>query len=187
MKIGIQGVAGSFNEAAAKAFIAKHHIANAEISYLVSSEPVLAGLDKGSIDYGVIGIFNNRGGVVWESIEALAKYRCQIIDRISMLISQNLLTLPGQIFSDLTEIHSHVQALSQCREYIEKSLPHAKIIEAMDTAQAAQFLAIGKLPKTAAVIASKSCAALYNLQMLVTDIQDRFDNETTFVLLQRIA
>jgi prephenate dehydratase len=186
MRIGVQGAAGSFSEAAAQSFVAKHQLPTAELCYLITAERVLKALDQGDVDYAVIAIANNRGGVVWEAVTALAPYRCHIQDRLGLLIQQNLLVLPGLALDQITEVHSHIQALSQCRDFLFYKLRQAKVVEADDTAESAKRLANGILPKTAAVIARSECAELYGLQLLSKNIQDLTHNETSFLWLKRL-
>ena len=83
--------------------------------------------------------------------------------------------------SEITTITSHEQALKQCRAYILREWPDAKIEEYEDTAKAAEDLAAGKLPSTTAVIASAAAAKLHKLKILGKSIQDLKANYTTFI------
>ena len=78
--IGIQGGKGSFSEQAAQEFAHNHGLEGAEIVYQISSEQVLSGVESGETDFGIFAMENAQGGVVIESVEALAKYRCDIIE-----------------------------------------------------------------------------------------------------------
>lgn len=178
--IGIQGVAGSFSETAAQAFIKTHAIPNPELRYLVSSENVLAAVEMGDVNYGVFAIENSRGGVVTESIYALANHNCHIFTLFHIKISQNLLVRPGISLADITEIYSHQQALRQCQHYLATQLPYCRQIEADDTAASAKRLSQGLLLPTSAVIANASCASLYKLELLAQNIQDLDNNITLF-------
>ena len=93
MKIGIQGAIGSFSEEASKKFIENHGIKNPEIKYLISSEDVLTSVENRKVDYGIFAMENAQGGVVIESVEALALHKCKIIEMFHIPIEQNLLTL----------------------------------------------------------------------------------------------
>lgn len=181
--IGVMGASGSFSEWAGQTFLSKHQ-QQGNLVYLISAENVLAALAKGEVDYGVIGIANNRGGIVWESLYAIAKYGCEIIDRTALPIKQNLMTLPDIKLTDITEVHSHVQAISQCREFLFKNLWGVKLIEADDTAESARRLSQGQLPKTAAIIGRAECAVLYDLNLVAPDIHDLTANSTEFLWLQ---
>ena len=87
---------------------------------------------------------------------------------------------------DVTEIHSHQQALRQCKDYLAEHFWTRPIIEADDTAEAARRLSQGKLPETAAVIGSKYCAELYGLNILEKDIHDLKHNLTLFLGVEKI-
>ena len=172
---------GSFSETAAIEFVKMHKIDDYQLEYLISSENVLLAVENKKIDIGIFAIENARGGVVLESIKALAKYRCTIVDMFHIAVSQNLITLPGISIEKITEIHSHRQALRQCQDYLTKHFWGLPLIEESDTAYAAQRLKEGELPQTAAVIANKACAKLYDLQLLREDIHDLKNNLTLFL------
>ena len=79
-KVGIQGLEGSFSEQAAKFYSNKFDIQDFELAYLVSSMNVLNGLNSNEIDVGIFAMENAQGGVVIESVKALAENNCKIID-----------------------------------------------------------------------------------------------------------
>jgi len=185
-KIGIQGIEGSFSEEAAKSYCQKFGITDFELAYLVSSMNVLDGLTEKTIDTGIFAMENAQGGVVIESVEALAKNQCKIIDMFYVEISQNLLAKDHIALGDIEEIHSHEQALKQCKDYLAEKFWSKKLVEQEDTAKAAQDLAEGKLPNHVGVIASKNSAEKYGLNILDNDIHDLKKNLTLFLAVERI-
>ena len=187
MTIGIQGGKGSFSEQAAHEFAKNHGLESAEIVYQISSEHVLEGVENGETNYGIFAMENARGGVVIESVEALAKFRCEIIEMFHIPITQNLLGLAGTHVGDVTEIHSHQQALRQCKDYLSEHFWTRPLIEDDDTAEAARRLSEGKLPKTAGVIANKACADLYGLEILQESIHDLKHNLTLFLGVKKLG
>jgi len=187
MTIGIQGGKGSFSEQAAHEFANNHGLEGAEIIYQISSEQVLAGVENGDTDYGIFAMENAQGGVVIESVEALAKYRCDIIEMFHIPIIQNLLGLAGMHVGDITEIHSHPQALRQCKDYLSEHFWTRPLIEDDDTAEAARRLSEGKLSKTSGVIANKACADLYGLEILQESIHDLKHNLTLFISIKKMG
>ena len=184
--IGIQGIQGSFSEEAAKSYCQKFGITDFELEYLVSSMNVLDGLTKKTIDTGIFAMENAQGGVVIESVEALAKNQCKIIDMFYVEISQNLLVKDNIALGDIEEIHSHEQALKQCKDYLAEKFWSKKLVEQEDTAKAAQDLAEGKLPNHVGVIASRNSAQKYGLNILENDIHDLKKNLTLFLAVERI-
>ncbi len=184
--IGIQGAKGSFSEDAALKFASNHGILDFKIAYLITSEAVLNGIENANIDYGIFAMENAQGGVVIESIEALAKYRCKIIEMFYIAIEQNLLAKKGMLVGDITEIHSHQQALRQCKNYLSENFWTKPLLEEDDTAEAARRLSENRLPETAAVIANRSCAKLYDLDIIKESIHDLKHNLTLFISIKRL-
>ena len=185
-RIGIQGIEGSFSEEAAKSYCQKFGITDFELAYLVSSMNVLDGLTEKTIDTGIFAMENAQGGVVIESVEALAKNQCKIIDMFYVEISQNLLAKDHISLGDIEEIHSHEQALKQCKDYLAEKFWSKKLVEHEDTAKAAQDLAEGKLSDNVGVIASKNSAEKYGLNILQNDVHDLKKNLTLFLAVERI-
>ena len=182
--IDIQGDKGSFSEQAANTFAEKQKLTDYQIEYLISSKRVLEAVENGNVDIGIFAIENAQGGLVIESIEAMATHQCDIIEKFQILIQQNLLTLPGVTANEIKSIHSHQQALRQCRDYLAKHFKSYPQIEEADTAKSASDLKGGKLPKTAAVIANKACAELYDLEICQESIQDMENNLTLFLAVK---
>ena len=184
--IGVQGGKGSFSEEAAKIFAKNHGVDKFVTSYLISSKAVMKGVELGSIRYGVFAMENAQGGVVIESIIALAEHRCKIIEMFHIPISQNLLARHGVIKGDITEIHSHQQALRQCKDYLSEYFWTRPLIEEDDTAEAARRLSKGKVSETVGVVGSKYCAELYDLNILEKDIHDLKHNLTLFLAVEKV-
>jgi len=185
-KIGIQGGKGSFSEEAAILFAKNHGIKDYKIVYLITSKAVIGAVESDEACFGIFAMENAQGGVVIESVQALAEFRCQIIEMFHIPVSQNLLARHGVLIGDITEIHSHQQALRQCKDYLAEHFWTRPLIEADDTAEAARRLSEGKLPKTIGVVGSKYCAELYDLNIVEQDIHDLKHNLTLFLAVEKI-
>ena len=185
-KVGIQGLEGSFSEQAAKFYCNKFDIQDFELAYLVSSMNVLNGLNSNEIDVGIFAMENAQGGVVIESVKALAENNCKIIDMFYVEISQNLMAKDSISLGEIEEIHSHEQALKQCKDYLAEKFWSKKLVETDDTAKSAQDLASGKLADNVAVIASKHSAEKYGLNIIDHDIHDLKKNLTLFLAVERL-
>ena len=185
-KVGIQGLEGSFSEQAAKFYCNKFDIQDFELVYLVSSMNVLNGLNNNEVDVGIFAMENAQGGVVIESVEALAENNCRILDMFYVEISQNLMAKDNVSLGEIEEIHSHEQALKQCKDYLAEKFWSKKLVETDDTAKSAQDLASGKLGDNVAVIASKQSAEKYGLNIVDHDIHDLKKNLTLFLAVERL-
>jgi len=183
--IGISGKEGSFSEEAAAEYVRENSIENHAISYLVSVENVLRGLDAGEINLGIFPIENSNGGLVIEAVYAMAKHTFSIEKLFEIDVRQNLMCIHGVNPGDISVIASHQQALRQCRMYLKRKWPEVDLKEWEDTAAAASDLAAGKLTKNTAVIAPKRSAQLYGLEIIEENIQDLKFNFTTFLAVRK--
>ena len=187
---------GDANEAAWRIAAAAPRIAivqartAAPAGHLNLSPQVLAALHQGKIDFGVFAIQNARGGVVMETIHALSKYDCEILEIFDIVISHCLLRHPEADFDEIDTIISHPQALAQCADTLGNKYPQLKLTsgegDLIDQALCARYVAEGKLPASTAVLAPKVCAELYGLKIHDTDLQDLGQHtRTTFVWARR--
>jgi len=187
MTIGIAGDKGSFSEEAARSYCEKNDYGvDTKLQYLVSVENVLSELENGAIDMGIFPIENSNGGVVIESVHAMAGHVFEIERMFEIDVRHNLLVKPGTKASDIRAITSHDQALKQCRMYLKRTWPSVDFKEYADTAVAAKDLGEGKLSNTTAVIAPEICAELYGLEILEEGIQDLKFNYTVFIAAKKI-
>ena len=91
-------------------------------------------------------------------------------------------TTGGTKLADVREVYSHGQAIAQCAGFIEAHGLHAT--KYPNTAMSAEMVANSERTDVAA-IASRSCAALYGLEVLEPNIQDSDNNYTRFVVISR--
>lgn len=189
LTFGIQGGKGSFNEEAIHYYLKKTKIAKFKIKYLYTSENVLKALHRGDIDYGQFAIHNLAGGIVGESIQAMANYKFKIIEEFAIKISHALMIRRDVKFSQVSTIMTHPQVLAQCQGTIQKKYPNLKQTSGekklIDHAVVAKYLSEGKLPKNIATLGSKVLAEIYNLQIIEDNLQDAKENCTSFLLVSR--
>lgn len=180
--IGVMGARGSFSEEAGRTYALKAGITDYEIDYLITAEKVLSALETGAITLAIFPIENSNGGIVLEAVHAMAKHNFVIKKIFEIDVHHNLLVQKGVKSDEIKRITSHDQALKQCRMYLKRAWPKAKLEVYMDTAKAAEDLANGTLPKGTAVIASHTAAKVYKLDILEESIQDLKWNYTSFIV-----
>lgn len=184
--IGYQGIPGSFSEEAALSYMKEVGLDNVDTMPCLSSRGVMDALATFKIDRGILAMENARGGVVHESIHALARARCSVRSMFHIQVNQCLLARPGISMDDVTEVRSHPQALKQCSRYLKDNFKHIPHIESKDTAESARKLAAGEYSETTAVIAPARSAEIYKLEILELGIQDLKDkNKTLFLVVER--
>ncbi len=108
------------------------------------------------------------------------KYRLNIYSEYFQKIEHNLLGLPGTKISDIKDVYSHGQALSQCSKFI-KSNNLTEHVRA-DTAGSAEMVSKTK-NKTIAAIASSLSAKTYNLEIIKKNIENEKGNLTRFLIM----
>ena len=108
------------------------------------------------------------------------KYRLNIFSEYFQKIEHNLLGLPGAKISDIKNVYSHGQALSQCSKFIKSNslIEHVRA----DTAGSAEMVSKEK-DKTKAAIASSLSAETYNLEIIQKNIENEKGNLTRFLVM----
>ena len=108
------------------------------------------------------------------------EYRLNIYAEYFQKIEHNLLGLPGTKVSEIKDVYSHAQALSQCSKFI-KSNRLTEHVRA-DTAGSAEMVSKSK-DKTKAAIASSLSAKTYNLDIVKNNIENEKGNLTRFLVM----
>ena len=108
------------------------------------------------------------------------KYRLNIYSEYFQKIEHNLLGLNGAKLSEIKNVYSHGQALSQCSKFIKfhKLTEHVRA----DTAGSAEMVATNK-DRSKAAIASSLSAKTYNLEILKKNIENENGNLTRFLVM----
>ena len=109
------------------------------------------------------------------------QYRLNIYSEYFQKIEHNLLAAPGAKISDIKNVYSHSQALSQCSNFI-KTYNLTEYVSA-DTAGAAEEVSKSKDP-TRAAVASELAAKIYDLKILKSNIEDAKHNTTRFLIMK---
>ncbi len=145
-------------------------------------EDALNAVHGGDAACAMIPVENSVAGRVADVHHLLPDSGLQIIGEHFERISHQLLALPGAREADLRTVHSHIQALGQCRKVIQ-SLGLEPVTQA-DTAGAARMISrAGDISQAA--IASALAAEVHGLQVMRSDIQDAQHNTTRFLVLAR--
>ena len=108
------------------------------------------------------------------------QYRLNIYSEYFHKIEHNLLGVHGTKISDIKDVYSHGQALSQCSNFIKSNnlIEHVRA----DTAGSAQMVSEAN-DKTKAAIASSLSAKTYNLDIIQNNIENESGNLTRFLIM----
>ncbi len=143
-------------------------------------EDAISAVRNGTVGLALIPVENSVAGRVADVHHLLPNSGVHIIGEHFERIYHQLMALPGAGWSTLRTVHSHTQALGQCRSALQKL--GLKPVPEADTAGSARMVAEeGDLTKAA--IASKLAAEIYGLRILKSGIEDAVHNTTRFVVL----
>lgn len=139
---------------------------------------VFEAVNRGQVDYGLVPIENSTDGRVADTLEMFTRLPLKICAEVQLRIHHNLLSRCSH--AEVSEVYSRPQALSQCREWLGKNLPQARVIEVTSTSTAAQ---LARDKPGAAAVASQQAAVEYGLNVLASSIEDNPRNVTRFAII----
>lgn len=177
-KIIIQGALGCFHEEAALKYFGRksqEFIPSDSFAQLAHTLK-----NRSSEAVAIMAIENSIAGTILQNYRILREYQFNVVGEVYLRIRHNLMALPGQAKSDITEVHSHPMALNQCLHYLSDK--KMKMVESNDTALSAKRIREQHLLGQAA-IASMRAAEIYDLEILDEGIETSKINYTRFFIL----
>ncbi len=135
-------------------------------------------VQRGRVDYGLAPIENSTDGRVVDTLSMFSKMPLHISGEVQLRIHHNLLAKCGR--AEIREVYSKPQALSQCRNWLAKNLPTARLVEMTSTTAAAQLAAERQ---GAAAVASREAGRSYGLEVVSENIEDSVNNVTRFAVI----
>ncbi|MGI5894566.1 MAG: prephenate dehydratase [Candidatus Merdivicinus sp.] len=179
LKAVYSGIPGSYAEEAALNFFGKE----AELLTASSFGDACAKLASGEADRAVLPIENSTTGAIAAVYDLLGRYGFAIVGEPYVRVRHCLMGLPGTALSEIREVVSHEQGISQSGEFLAQ-YPHWRCRPVYNTAAAAEMVSKSG-EKQLAAIASRRAAEYYGLQILVADINQKSENYTRFVVAAR--
>ena len=176
--VACQGVEGAYSQIACEKIFK-----NPFIMYFKNFEGVFSAIDNGLCQYGILPLENSTAGSVKKVYDLMIKHNFSIVRTFRLKIDHNLLAKPGTKLSDIKEVYSHEQAINQCSEFLQ-TMTGITVIPVANTAIAADMVSKSNR-KDVAALSSRSCAELYNLEILASSIQDKGNNRTRFICISK--
>lgn len=182
MKLGYLGPKGTFSQEAAMLY-AEKNTELCEYKMFLNITDVIAAVEEGVVDEGIVPIENSIEGTVTSTVDTLIFdadlfIRCELV----LKVNQNLMANKGTKISEIKRIFSHPQGLAQCRKYI-RSIGILETSSVSSTAEAAYI--VSKSSEPIGAIAPKRAAEVYGLDILGENIQDDGTNETRFIVISK--
>ena len=173
-KVAFLGPQGTFSHQAASL------LSDDLVSYC-SIQSVMSAVEREECVYGLVPIENSIEGPVSLTLDSLIhNFDLKIKNEIIIPINHNLLAAREMSVEEVNDVYSHSQALGQCQPYLERNNITAHYT--LSTAAAAK-----KVAETGegAAIGTLKAAELYGLKVIDTNIQENFNNQTRFVVLDK--
>lgn len=148
----------------------------------VSFDAAFRAVREKKADLAMIPVDNSLAGRVADVHHLIPNGKLFIIGEHFQKIRHCLLGISGAKLEELTDVHSHVHAIPQCRKIIEELQLTSHVVA--DTAKGASDIKKWN-DKTQAAIGSELAAGIYGLEILKRDVQDADHNTTRFLVFSR--
>jgi chorismate mutase/prephenate dehydratase len=174
LRVAFLGPAYSYSHLAAAEFFGT----GAELVPVSNIAAVFEEVNRHQVDFGIVPIENSTDGRIVDTLDMFSRLPVQICGEAQLRIHHHLLARCER--SEIQEVYSKPQALSQCREWLARHLAGVRTVEMTSTAAAAQ-LAADK--PGAAAVASHQAAVRYGLNVVASNIEDNRNNITRFAVI----
>lgn len=135
-------------------------------------------VNRGHTEFGIVPIENSTDGRIVDTLDMFQRLPLKICGELQIAVHHNLLSRSPR--SEISEIYSKPQALSQCRDWLSRNMPHADLIEVTSTSTAAQ---LARDKPGAGAVASRQAALQYDLEIVADNIEDNPNNITRFAVI----
>ena len=159
---------------------ALQYFPKAKLVPLKSFQDVFDAAQGKKVDFAIVPVENSIEGSVSENYDLLLQTKMAVVGEVYQRVRHCLIANKDVKKSAIRAVHSHPQALAQCRGYLQKH--KMEPMPAYDTAGAAKMIKEKGMLDSAA-IASRRAAELYGMQILDEGIEDKKNNYTRFLVL----
>jgi chorismate mutase/prephenate dehydratase len=177
LKIGFLGPEGTFTQTA----VFKHFGHSVRALPYHTIDEIFQEVECGAADFGVVPIENSTEGSVNNTLDMFLTSPLKIGGEIELRIEQHLLGNEKGL-DKIVRICAHEQSLAQCRSWLRENLPHVELIGVSSNAAGARR---ARDEQGTAAIGPDVAANVYDLEILVNNIEDRPDNATRFLVVGR--
>lgn len=175
LTVAFLGPEGTFTQAAAL----KHFGHAIRTRPMRAIDEVFREVESGAADYGVVPVENSTEGVVNHTLDMFIASPLIICGEVQVRIHHHLISRSGTV-DGLKRVYSHTQSFAQCREWLDLNLPSVERIPVSSNGEAARLAAHD--PESAA-IAGRAAAEIYDVPVLMPNIEDEPNNTTRFLVV----
>ena len=177
LKVAFLGPEGTFTQSA----VLKQFGHSVRALSLPTIDEVFREVEGGTADFGVVPVENSSEGTVTHTLDMFLSSPLKICGEVELRIHQHLMGRMDNV-RRIDRVCSHPQSLAQCRTWLAQSLPNVETIPVSSNAAAARR---ARDEKGTAAIAGDVAAEVYNLNIVIPNIEDYADNTTRFLVIGR--
>jgi chorismate mutase/prephenate dehydratase len=177
LKVAFLGPEGTYTQAA----VFKHFGHSVRALALGTGDEVFQEVEAGNADFGVVAVENSSEGTVTNTLDRFISSPLHICGEVELRIHHCLMGRMASL-EDIVRICAHPQALAQCRGWLDEHLSGVERVSVSSNAEGARR---ARDEDGTAAIAGDAAAEVYNLKILVNEIEDRADNTTRFLVIGR--
>ncbi len=174
-KIGFLGPEGTFTQAA----VIKHFGNNVLTLPFPTIDEVFYHVESSCTAFGVVPIENSTEGSVNNTLDMFLTSPLKIVGETELNIEHFLMGKMHDI-SEIKRVCAHEQSLAQCRDWIREHLSDVELT-GMPSNAAGAIRAVNETGTAA--IGAEVAAEIYNLNIIISNIEDRPDNATRFLIV----
>jgi chorismate mutase/prephenate dehydratase len=177
LKVAFLGPEGTYTQAA----VFKQFGHSVRALALTTSDEVFHEVEAGNADFGVVAVENSSEGTITNTLDRFISTPLHICGEVELRIHHCLM---GRMESleRIERVCAHAQALAQCRGWLDEHLPGIERVPVTSNAEGARR---ARDEAGTAAIAGDTAAEVYGLKVLVSEIEDRADNTTRFLVIGR--
>jgi chorismate mutase/prephenate dehydratase len=176
--VAFQGELGAYSEEAAFQIFGT----SIDIRPRETLEEVFKSVEEEGVQFGVIPVENSLEGSISRSYDLMLESPLRVCGETEVRVIHCLIAGPDASLDTVKKVHSHPQALGQCRSFLKHL--NAALIPSYDTAGSVKMIKEQGLADSAA-IASARAAEIYGMKVIAREIEDNPNNFTRFFILSR--
>ncbi|MCH9613718.1 MAG: hypothetical protein SP1CHLAM54_07270 [Chlamydiia bacterium] len=177
MKIVTLGPEGTYSHQAARRLFPK-----AKYLFVDTIEEIFEVVKDGKAEKALLPLENSGSGFVENSMQGLMRHSLSIVGEAVEAVHHYLVGFG--VLEEAETLFVHPHTYSQCHQTIKKLLPKVNVVYTPSNGRSAEKLARTKSQKAVA-ICSRFAAKLYDIPVLLENVQDKPNNETRFVVLSK--
>lgn len=162
----------------------KHFGRSVQASAHSGVEDVFREVEAGTVHYGVVPVETSREGVLGPTLDVFLRSRLQICGEVQVRTHHHVLSHSDPATQPLQKVYGIPWVFSSCRLWLDEHLPAVARIPVTTYGEAASR---AKADTAAAAIGGQHCAEVFDLPIVVHNIEDFPDQTARYLVIGQQA